>query len=206
MTDEQKNKMRADMERSVDRMRDKLVEVCTIAADALKEMRETESLGDKWRKLSAAVGKVRSMMRPEPGADGTEPIDPNAPKMVRGWPDVFDLRELGIYWRHFYTPRYGLYVAAWNNGNDAHVYQMTVRPWPLASGERWHVNVTNDGGTVFTMEAKSKWLANICGLAAMRQYIIRGHRKTWRKVHGAAAAASGQQQEAPDTVARQMEE
>ncbi len=67
MTDEQKEKARADMERSVDRMRDKLVEVCTIAADALKEMRETESLGDKWRKLSSALGTLRSKLRPEPG-------------------------------------------------------------------------------------------------------------------------------------------
>lgn len=67
MTDEQKEKARADMERSVDRLRSKLVEVCTAAADALKEARETESLGERWGKLSAAVGKVRSMMRPEPG-------------------------------------------------------------------------------------------------------------------------------------------
>ncbi len=67
MTDEQKEKARADMERSVDRMRDKLVEVCTIAVDALKEMRETESLGDKWRKLSSALGTLRSKLRPEPG-------------------------------------------------------------------------------------------------------------------------------------------
>ncbi len=67
MTDEQKEKARADMERSADRMRDKLVEVCTIAADALKEMRETESLGDKWRKLSSALGTLRSKLRPEPG-------------------------------------------------------------------------------------------------------------------------------------------
>ena len=67
MTDEQKEKARADMERSVDRMRDKLVEVCTIAADALKEMRETESLGDKWRKLSTTIGTLRSKLRPEPG-------------------------------------------------------------------------------------------------------------------------------------------
>ena len=67
MTEEQKEKARADMERSVERLRSKLVEVCTAAADSLKEARETESLGERWGKLSAAVGKVRSMMRPEPG-------------------------------------------------------------------------------------------------------------------------------------------
>ena len=66
MTDAQKEKARLDMERSVDRMRDKLVEVCTIAADALKEMRELEG-GDKWLKLSCALGTLRSKLRPEPG-------------------------------------------------------------------------------------------------------------------------------------------
>ena len=120
-----------------------------------------------------------------------EPIDPNAPKLVRGWPEAYDIPELGISWRRFYTPRYVHIIAAWNNGQDAHVYQMTVRPWPLASGERWHVNVTNDGGTVFTMESKSKCLAERCGLSAMRAYIIRGHRKTWRRVHAAEADATG---------------
>ena len=134
-----------------------------------------------------------------PGADGVEPIvepcpepiDPKAPKMVRGWPEAYDIPELGIFWRRFYTPKYVHIIAAWNNGQDAHVYQMTVRPWPLASGERWHVNVTNDGGTVFTMESNSKCLAERCGLSAMRAYIIRGHRKTWRRVHAAEADAGG---------------
>ena len=113
------------------------------------------------------------------------PLGTSAEKMVRGWPEAFDIPELGIFWRRFYTPKYVHIIAAWNNGQDAHVYQMTVRPWPLASGERWHVNVTNDGGTVFTMESKSKCLAERCGLSAMRAYIIRGHRKTWRRVHAA---------------------
>lgn len=67
MTEEQKEKARADMERSVNRMRDKLVEVCTIAADALKDASEAETVGMKWGTYSAAVGKLRSMMRPEPG-------------------------------------------------------------------------------------------------------------------------------------------
>ena len=129
-----------------------------------------------------------------PGADGVEPRDtplsPDAPQMVRGWPEIFDIPELGIQWRRYHTPRYVHVIAAWNDAVNAHVYQMTVRPWPLASGERWHVNVTNDGGTVFTIESRSKHLAERCGLAAMRAYIIRGHRKTWRKVRAAEELAA----------------
>ena len=134
-----------------------------------------------------------------------EPIDPNAPKMVRGWPEAYDIPELGISWRRFYTPRYVHIIAAWNNGQDAHVYQMTVRPWPLASGERWHVNVTNDGGTVFTMESKSKCLAERCGLSAMRAYIIRGHRKTWRRVHAAEDATGSVPPISPEEAAAAAE-
>ena len=129
-----------------------------------------------------------------PGADGVEPRDtplsPDAPKLERGWPEISDIPELGIQWRRYHTPRYVHVIAAWNDAANAHVYQMTVRPWPLASGERWHVNVTNDGGTVFTMESRAKHLAERCGLAAMRAYIIRGHRKTWRKVRAAEELAT----------------
>ena len=171
------------------------------------------SLEERSKNLGAAIHKIRELVRPAPrtaafleeeawyrmkretkpgekpdpaaGTPAAEPIDPNAPKMVRGWPEAYDIPELGIFWRRFYTPKYVHIIAAWNNGQDAHVYQMTVRPCPLASGERWHVDVTNDGGTVFTMESNSKCLAERCGLSAMREYIIRGHRKTWRRVHAA---------------------
>lgn len=144
-----------------------------------------------------------------PGADGVEPhaepIDPSAPKMVRGWPEAYDIPELGISWRRFYTPKYVHIIAAWNNGQDAHVYQMTVRPCPLASGERWHVDVTNDGGTVFTMESNSKCLAERCGLSAMRAYIIRGHRKTWRRVHAAEDATGSVPPISPEEAAAAAE-
>ena len=166
------------------------------------------SLEERSKNLGAAIHKIRELVRPAPRTaafleeeawyrmkretkpgekpdPAAEPIDPNAPKMVRGWPEAYDIPELGIFWRRFYTPKYVHIIAAWNNGQDAHVYQMTVRPCPLASGERWHVDVTNDGGTEFTMESNSKCLAERCGLSAMREYIIRGHRKTWRRVHAA---------------------
>lgn len=123
----------------------------------------------------------------EPARGEGEKCD--TPETAKGWQENYDIPEIGIHWQRFYSPRYVHIIAAWNDGNNSHVYQMTARPWPLSSGERWQVNVTNDGGTVFTMESTSKHLIERCGLAAMRAYLIRGHRKTWRKARAAAKEA-----------------
>jgi len=70
MTDEQKNKMRDDMARSVERMRAKLVDVCTTAADTLKAIREAEGegIGVQWSKATEAISRLREKLRPEPGS------------------------------------------------------------------------------------------------------------------------------------------
>ena len=90
--------------------------------------------------------------------------------------------ELNIKFRRFVSAKFARYVCAWRNENDSHVYEVAIRQFEGA----WRASLMNDGNTVCELLSKSKELAKSCALAAMRRYLIRGHRRTWRKVRAAA--------------------
>lgn len=127
-----------------------------------------------------------------------------------------DLPMLGIEFRQFSTKTFYKFVALFKGEkpNDSHVYEVTVRPMPCASGVRWHANCTTDGGTVLTLESRSKHTAIKCALAAMRAHLVRSHRaawRTWRKLekqqarNGKAAEPLSPEAELAETVERQKE-
>ena len=121
-----------------------------------------------------------------------------------------DIPELDISFKRFYSASYQMYVAAWNNGCDAHVYALTVE----RVREDWFAIAANDGHEVFRLSCNSKFLAARIGLAAMRAYLIRGHRRTWRRARAAACGAVEPaphpapltpEEELADTIKRQKE-
>ena len=152
-----------------------------------------------------------------------EPIDPNAPKMVRGEKPytrctLVNIPEIGIEFHQFYTEEYYHAVCYFHNkeGNQ-HVYEVTVRPFPNGEGEigRWHANCMADGATKFILESKSKSIAIECALTAMRRYLVRGHRCAWRTArrlakqqayNSKAAEPLSPEEELADTIKRQKEE
>lgn len=89
-----------------------------------------------------------------------------------------DIPELNISFQRFYSATYQIFVAGWNNGNDSHVYMLTVE----RVREDWFAIGHNDGREVFRLSTNSKFLSVRCGLAAMRAYLIRGHRRTWARM------------------------
>ena len=113
-----------------------------------------------------------------PGADGSEP---EAEETRHGPCALADIPELGITFSRFAVAQYEKYCAAWRNENDAHVYEVTV----LRINGRWRAVLANDGSPVCELASASKEVARRCGLAAMRAYLLRGHRKSWRKARAA---------------------
>ena len=97
--------------------------------------------------------------------------------------------ELGIEFKRFYSPALVKHIAAWNDGNNSHIYELSIHR--SIAGE-FHAVATNDGNTIFRLVSNSKWLDEILALAAMRKYLIRGHKKTWRKVIAAAKSQEAQ--------------
>lgn len=88
-----------------------------------------------------------------------------------------DIPELGVSFKQFYSTAYKMFVAAWKNGNDSHVYVLTVE----RVLEDWFAIGHNDGREVFRLSTNSKDRSTRCGLAAMRAYLITGHRRTWAR-------------------------
>lgn len=105
----------------------------------------------------------------------------------RKWYQFLDIPELDIQWRRYYSRTFERYIAAWHNDNDSHVYEVAI--YQQGQGLEWVAEATNDGGPVFSMNSASKAVIRRGALAAMRAFIIRGHRRTWRKVRAAAKAA-----------------
>lgn len=93
-----------------------------------------------------------------------------------------DIPELSISFQRFYSDAFQIYVAAWRNEHDSHVYALTVE----RVGADWFAVAQNDGHEVYRLSSGSKTLAARLGLAAMRAYIIRGHRRTWCTARKAA--------------------
>jgi hypothetical protein len=93
-----------------------------------------------------------------------------------------DLPEIGISFQRFHSRAYTMFVAAWRDGEaNSHVYALTVE----RVREDYFAIAQNDGQEVFRLSSSSHYLAVLAGLAAMRAYLIRGHRRTWTKRHGA---------------------
>ena len=155
-----------------------------------------------------------------PGADGVEahaePIDPKAPKMVRGgkpWSvcDIVNIPEVGIEFKSVHTKTYHKYFCYWHAAetSDEHVYEVTVS---AHAEDSWQTVALSDGKEIFALFANSRRKAIELGLAAMRRWLIRGHRCAWRTARRLAEQQADDSKAAPrpeplaDTVARQKEE
>ena len=162
-----------------------------------------------------------------PGADGVEtivepePIDPKAPKMVRGgkpWSvcDIVNIPEVGIEFKSVHTKTYHKYFCYWHaaENSDEHVYEVTVS---AHAEDSWQTVALSDGKEIFALFANSRRKAIDLGLAAMRRWLIRGHRCAWRTARRLAEQQADNSKAAPrsepiapeeelaDTVARQKE-
>ena len=101
-------------------------------------------------------------------------------------PKFADLPELGISFRRFFSPRCIKLVAPWHDDANSHVYEISIRKW--VTGD-WCAILYNDALEVARLVTKSKWACERMASEAMRAYLIRGHRKTWRKARKAAKGA-----------------
>lgn len=154
-----------------------------------------------------------------PGADGveahSEPIDPKAPKMERGgkpWSvcDIVNIPEVGIEFKSVHTKTYHKYFCYWHaaENSDEHVYEVTVS---AHAEDSWQTTALSDGREIFALFANSRRKAIELGLAAMRRWLICGHRCAWRTARRLAEQQADNSKAAPrpepiaDTVARQKE-
>lgn len=101
--------------------------------------------------------------------------------------DIASIPEIGLEFKSFHTKTYHRYLCYWHNaGNsDEHVYEVTLSQFE----GHWRSSLLNDGHIVCELLSHSKRCAIQLALAAMRQYLIRGHRRAWRSYRKAAETA-----------------
>ena len=153
-----------------------------------------------------------------------EPIDPSAPKMVRGEKPPFtrmslvNIPEINIEFHPFFTDDFFKAVCYWENKEgERRVYEITVKRWALTGTGpgKWRALAQVCAKTIFALEGNSKSLVIECALVAMRRYLVRAHRCAWRTArrlakqqayNSKAAEPLSPEEELADTIKRQKED
>lgn len=117
------------------------------------------------------------------GADGAEPQSPQ-PREHR--PPSLDIPELGMTDHRYHSPALITHTVPWHDASCSHLYELRIVRNP--SGTEWTSTGLSDGHELFRLSSRSRWNAERCGLAAMRAWLICGHRRTWRKARKEAEA------------------
>ena len=88
----------------------------------------------------------------------------------------FEIELLGISFSRFSAKDCEYHCAAWKDECNSHVYAVRVQHAPYG----WTATLENDGREVGRVAAATKAACAELALGAMKQYLVRAHRKTLR--------------------------
>lgn len=89
---------------------------------------------------------------------------------------------LGIQFRRYRSANTTILVATWRDDVNSHVYVLRVERDGDTPNCGWRATATNDGHVVFQLRTKSRSNCENLALSAMRRYLKRGHRRTYRTI------------------------
>lgn len=89
---------------------------------------------------------------------------------------------LGIQFKRLRSKALTKLVASWRDEFNDHIYEICVAPDGATPNCGWRAKATNDGHLVFTLTAKDRANCEQFALSAMKRYLKRGHRRTYRKL------------------------
>ena len=101
---------------------------------------------------------------------------------LEGFAKFLAAPALGIQFKRHKSEDMTLLVASWKNDHDDHVYEVRVVRDGETPGCGWRATGTNDGRRVFSLAAKNRSNCEKFALSAMKSYLKRGHRKTYRSI------------------------
>lgn len=99
---------------------------------------------------------------------------------LTGFAKFLSLPELGIQFRRYTSANMTKLIATWRDDANDHVYEISVQRDGDSPNCGWRALATNDGHNVFQLRAKNRHNCEHFALAAMKRYLKRGHRKTYR--------------------------
>lgn len=122
----------------------------------------------------------KTFFTPEAAKKVIDPVFANPP--LTGFAKFLSLPELGIQFRRHKSANMTKLIATWRDDVNDHVYEISV----LRDGDSpncgWRATATNDGHRVFTLTAKNRTNCEHFALSAMKRYLKRGHRRTYRTI------------------------
>ena len=89
---------------------------------------------------------------------------------------------LGMQFRRYRSANTTILVATWRDDVNSHVYVLRVERDGDTPNCGWRATATNDGHIVFQLRTKSRSNCENLALSAMKRYLKRGHRKTYRTI------------------------
>jgi hypothetical protein len=87
---------------------------------------------------------------------------------------------LGMQFRRYKSANMTKIVASWRDEANSHVYEITVEP--ICDSLSWCATAANDGHVVFQLRTKNRTNCEHFALSAMKRYLKRGHRRTYRTI------------------------
>lgn len=91
---------------------------------------------------------------------------------------------LGIQFRRYRSANITILVATWRDQKEcnSHVYVLRVERDGDSPNCGWRATATNDGHVVFQLRTKNRSNCEQFALSAMKRYLKRGHRRTYRTI------------------------
>ena len=118
------------------------------------------------------------------------PIDPSAPTLnqtlmnpsLTGFAKFLSVPALGIQFRRYTSVNMTKLIATWRDDANDHVYEISVQRDGDTPNCGWRALATNDGHNVFQLRTKNRTNCEHFALSAMKRYLKRGHRRTYRTI------------------------
>ena len=101
---------------------------------------------------------------------------------LEGFAKFLSLPELGIQFRRHKSANMTKLIATWRDDANDHVYEISVQRDGDSPNCGWRALATNDGHNVFQLRTKNRTNCEHFALSAMKRYLKRGHRKTYRTI------------------------
>jgi len=118
------------------------------------------------------------------------PIDPSGPTLnqilmnppLTGFAKLLAIPALGMQFRRYTSANTTILVATWRDDVNSHVYVLRVERDGDSPNCGWRATATNDGHVVFQLRTKSRSNCEQFAFSAMKRYLKRGHRRTYRTI------------------------
>lgn len=120
----------------------------------------------------------KTFFTPEAAKKVIDPVFANPP--LEGFAKYLSVPTLGIQFDRHKSKSLTTLAATWRDDHNDHIYEVHVQPDGDSPDCGWRATATNDGHNVFQLRTKNRTNCEHFALSAMKRYLKRGHRKTYR--------------------------